>query len=278
MRMRVVGWIGIGILAGTLFGALAPPRARADDQAAASDEEPELKGEEKKAHDKRVKEILARLEAEKNQEVVTGMLEDLGAEASRASRDALMEFATGNKNQEYVSKAFQALSKIGGKKSIEFLCGKDALRSKNFLVAQSAAQALAKTKDDRATAPLLDVMTNARTKIEVVGACALALAQSAPTDPRVVDVLFQYADHRKDTIRSYTLEALGYLATDEAIARLDDALRNDKNGRARAAAATGMKHSKRADTIPLLEKAIEDETALQVKTACQDAITSLRGG
>jgi HEAT repeat protein len=271
-------WIRVGVLALVAFAGLRWSEVRAGDTQDSEEEEPELKGEEKREHDKKVKEILARIAAEKNQEIVSAILEELGAEGSRASRDALIEFATGNKNQEYVAKAFTALAKIGGKTSIEFLCGKQGLRSRNFLVAQSAAQSLAKTKDDRATGPLLDVMTGARTKIEVVGACALALGQSAPSDDRVIDVLFKYASHRKDTIRAYSLEALGYLATDEAVARLADALENDKNTRARASAATGMEHSKRLDTIPYLRKAAEEDKSLTVKSACMNAIRTLQGG
>jgi HEAT repeat protein len=274
-RARSGTWLLALALVGFSLARALP--VRADDGPAAEEEEPELHGAEKREHDRKVKEILARIDAEKNQEIVNQILAELGAEGSRASRDALIAFAKGNKNQAAVSEAFKALAKIGGKTSIEFLCGKDALRSHNFLVAQSAAQALATTKDDRATGPLLDVMTNPRTKIEIVGACALALGKSAPQDDRVIDVLFQFAQDKKDTIRAYSLEALGFLATDEAIARLADALENDKNTRVRASAAKGMQNSKRIDTIPYLRKAAGTDSALTVKGACMDAIRSLQG-
>ena len=90
--------------------------------------------------------------------------------------------------------------------------------------------------------------------------------------------MFKQSHHRKDTIRSYTLEALGYLRSDEAIARLEDALFNDKNTRARGAAATGMGNSNRSDTIPILRRALAADNAMTVKDACMTSITRLQGG
>jgi HEAT repeat protein len=242
------------------------------------EDEPELEGEEKRRHEREVKALVKELQDEPNGSLVLSRIERLAAEPTRVVRDALIAFARGNKNQEQISKSFLSLAKVGGKVAIEFLCGNDALRARDFLVAQSAANALAEAKDDRATGPLLDVMTDRRTKIEVVGACAIALGKSAPADERVVEALFEYASHRKDTIRSYALEALGFLATDEALARLVEALATDANTRARASAATGMKNSGRAECIPHLERALAEDKALTVKDACSEALRVLRGG
>lgn len=241
------------------------------------EEEPELTGDEKREHDAKVKEILRRIAREKNQQIVAGIIGGLGAEGTRAARDALIAYVDGNKNQEFVRLAFEALAKIGGRRTIEFLCGKQALRSSDFFVAQSAAKALAEAKDDRATGPLLDVMTDRRTKIEVVGACANALGKSAASDERVADVLLQFSEHKKDTIRAQVLEAVGYLASDAAVARLGDALQNDKNTRVRASAATGLKNTGRADTIPLLRQALDADAAFTVRNACLEAIKKLQG-
>ena len=239
------------------------------------EEEPELTGDALKEHRKAVRAIVKALDDEKNRVMVAAEIERLGAEGTRVNRDALIEFTDGNKNQEYLDKAFQALARIGGRVALEFLCGKTALRSRDFLVQQTAAQALAKVKDERATAALLDVLTGRRTKIEVIGACALAVAQSAPEDPRVRDVLFEYAGHRKDTIRANCVEALGYLATDEVLERLHEVLLQDSNARVRGAAATGMQHSRRAECIPFLREALAAENSLQVKTACMTALQEL---
>ena len=260
--------------------ALPAEAGYAEDAVPPVEEEDEapLEGEAKKKHAKEVKAILKSLTKEKNKQVVVRRIQGLGAKGTRAGRDALMKFVKGNKNHAHVAEAFTALRKIGDKKSIEFLCGKLALRNKNFLIAQTAANELAEAKDPRAVAPLLEVMTGKGTKIEIVGACAKAVAQSAPEDERVVEVLFKYSHHKKDTIRSYTLEALGYLGTDEAIARLKDALEKDKNTRARGAAATGMGHSKRQECIPYLKAALGRDKSMTVKDAVYEAMKKIEGG
>lgn len=239
------------------------------------DDEPELTGEAKEKHQKEVKAILESLRAEKNLEIVRGAIGRLGAGPTRAGRDALMAYATGNKNHEFVTEAFKALAKIGGRKSIEFLCGKNALRSDNFLIQQSAADALGEARSPLAVGPLLDVLTNPSTKIEVTGSVSRAVARTAPKDERVQETLFKLCDAVKDTIRANALEALGYLATDRAMARLTDALQHDKNTRCRGAAAIGMKNSKRKDMIPVLDAQMPGEKSLTVKSEIQTAIAEL---
>lgn len=236
-----------------------------------------LEGDALKAYEREKKEHLQILRKEKNRELVVNHISVLGTRGGRAVRDALITFAGEIKNQEYLNHTFLALAKIGGPIVVDFLTGKLALRADDFMVQQSAATSLETVKHPRATAALLDVMTDKRTKIEVVGACAKALARSAPTDERVVETIFEYAKHRKDTIRSYSLEALGWLATDAAVERLKDALKNDKNTRARGAAATGMGHTKRAELVPLLQETIRTETALPVKECASKAIQEIEG-
>lgn len=278
MRAATVGWAFLLLF---LFAA-RPVHLRAEDEdettAPVEEEEPELEGEAKKAHDEAVKKLVKELKGEKNREFVSQRISALGTEGSRVSRDALMIFATGNKNQEYVDHAFRALATIGGKKAIEFLCGKEALRSKDFLVQHSAAEALASAKDQRAVGPLLDVMTSKRTKIKVVGACALALGQVAGKDERAVEVLLKYSHDKKDTIRAYVIEAIGYLGTDEAVQRITDAIENDKNTRVREYAARGLGHTKRDDVLPLLKKVAGETDAHTVRDACMWAIQEIQGG
>jgi HEAT repeat protein len=240
-----------------------------------ADEEPVLEGEAKEKHEKQVKAIVARLRGSKNREAVQGEIAILGAQKARAGRDALILFATNNNNQEYVKHAFDALAKTGTKRAAAFLCGTDGLRSGDFLVQHSALAALGEMKHPSAVGPLLDVLTDKATKIEVMGAAAKAVAKTAPADERVAETLLQLCDHKKDTIRSYSLEALGYVATDRAVDRLVDAMKNDKNTRARASAATGIENSKRKDQIPRLREAVEAEKALTVKAAIFQAIKTL---
>ena len=258
--------------------APAPPPAPAKPAAAAKtlpDDEPDLVGDAKDQHDRSVKAILESLKGEKNQEIVRGTMKRLGAAPTRAGRDALMLYAAGNKNQEWVSLAFTELGNIGGKKSIEFLCGKSALRSGEFLIQQSAADVLGKVKSPHAVAPMLDVLTAPGTKIELVSSLARAVAQTAPKDDRVIETIFKLADAVKDTIRANALEALGYLKTDRAVEKLKDSLAHEKNTRCRGAAARGMKNTGRKDLIPVLEAAVAGEKALPVIDEINDALAEL---
>jgi HEAT repeat protein len=272
-----------GLLASALIAAHAspaagdgaPPPAPAVKAPPLSDDEPDLEGEEKAKHEKAVKAILDSLTKEKNQQVVRETMKRLGAAPTRPGRDALMLYATGNKNQEWVSAAFTELGNIGGKKSIEFLCGKSALRSSDFLVQQSAAEVLAKGKHPLSVAPMLDVLTAPGTKIELVSSLCRAVAQTAPKDDRVIETIFKLADAVKDTIRANALEALGYLKSDRAVEKLKDALAKEKNGRCRGAVARGMKNTGRKELIPVLEAAIARENALQVIEELNAAVREL---
>jgi hypothetical protein len=243
-----------------------------------SDDEPLLKGKARKRHAKEVKAIYDYLEGKKQPGLLVDRIRDVGSRGTRGARDALIRFAIKRKSKEYVAAAFSALADIGGLIAIEFVCGKDALGSGDFLVAESAANALAEAKDPQATTPILGVMLNKRTKVEIIFACALALAQSDPKDPRVIDTLFEFSEHKKDTARAGAVEALGYIATDEAVARLKEVLLHEKNTRVRAAAATGFGHTKRPEFIPFLRSAIENDNAHTVKTEGLAAIQKLQGG
>lgn len=261
-------------------GLAATPAATAGeaDTAAEEPEEPELEGEAKKEHERQVKALVKYLKKEKNQELVRAKLDELGITATRVGRDALMEYAKRNKNHEFTQHAFRSLSKIGGKKAIEFLCSKDALQSRDFLVQHAAAEALGQAKDPRARGPLLDVLGNRRTKSKVISACAIALAQCASDDELTIEALLVYSHHKKDTIRAYTIEALGYLESDQALARLKEALFEDKNTRVREYAARGLGHTKQEIALPYLQEAMEKEKAFTVRQACMNAIRSIRGG
>ncbi len=260
--------------------SLAPLDVRAEEESTTTPEpdDPVLEGEAKRAHAKEVKALLKWLHGEKNREVVELRIKELGGRKTRAARDALIAFVPGNKNHEYATHAFYALGEIGGKTARTFLVGKHALRSRNFLVAHSAAEALGRTRDERAAPDLLAVMTHKRTKIKVVGACAIALGKCGGDHAPSVEALFKYSHHRKDTIRAYAVEALGYLGTDEAIERLTEALQEDDNARVRAAAATGLGWTRRSETIPVLEAALAEDNSHHVRDAVLAAIKVIRDG
>jgi HEAT repeat protein len=240
-------------------------------------DEPEFTPEEKKAHDREVKQIYSELKREKNQNVVRARISRLGTEGTRANRDALMKFATGNKNHAMVKATFLALATIKDKKSIEFLCGKHALKSRNFLVQESAIGALGETRDGRAVEPLIEVMSNRRSKEAIIEACGYALTRCGPKEKNAELALLKGSTHSKSSIRIACLKGLGQTGTDRAYYRLTKALKKDTNTGARGAAATGLGELGNDAAIPLLRESLQKEGSEPVKSAIRTAIASLGG-
>lgn len=243
-----------------------------------SDDEPELKGKAAKRSRTIIKQHIKYLEKEKSQGLLVDRITDLGTRKNRGARDALIKFASTRKSKEYIASAFFALAEIGGRVAIEYLCGPKALGSKDFLVAQQAAEALGKAKDESAIRSILGVLYKKGTKIEVVSACCITLAKSAPKDDRVIKAVFEHSEHGKDTIRAGAAEALGYLASDEALTKLKAILDGDKNARVRSAAATGFGWTLRPEVIPWLRTAIANDNSHHVRTAAHEAIQYLQRG
>lgn len=273
--------VALALASAFLLAGGRPRDARADEPkatpppVAAPPVEPEMTPEEKAKYDAELAGHLKRLRAEKNKEMVQGTIDQLGSVGTRAARDALMKFATGNKNQEYLSYAFKALAKIGGASSIAFLCGPAGVRSADFLVQQSAVQALADAKDERAVEPLLEAVADPRVKIEVQGAIALTLAKTSPGNPKVVAMVNHLADDKRDTIRANAIEALGYLFTPESFDRLLRTLQEDKNTRVRGAAAAGLGHTKSPKAVFALQTAADGDKSFTVKDLAMRALKEI---
>ena len=251
--------------------------ARAEDDAPAQEEEeePVLKGAAKRKHRAEVKQHLAYILDRKSQALLGQKLKEVAAKGTRAARDALIEFSIGRKSKKYLKAAFLGLGSIGGKVAREFLCSKHALLAKDVLVAQFAADGLAKMGDPRATGPLLDVLTNRRTKTLVAGACAQALAKCSAGDEKATETVFAFSCHKKASIRGPVVEGLGFFGTDQALKRLEVVLTSDKNAEVRVSAARGYGHAKRTDALPLLRKVAEDDNSGSVRKACLAAITRI---
>jgi HEAT repeat protein len=239
------------------------------------DEDPALTPEQQQKHDAEVASLLKKLRSEKNKEMVESQIANLGAQKSRAGRDALFQYCRGNKNQEYLQHAFLALAKIGGTKVLEFLTGDEALTCNDFLTQQSAAMALGDTKDARAVAPLLATLEAKGTKIEVQGSCLISIGKCGKRDAGARDALLRYCGHKHDTVRANALEALGYLQSSEAVQILVEHLTTDKNTRCRGAAATGLGWTKLKDAVPHLQKAADEDDAFTVRDAAMKALKEL---
>jgi HEAT repeat protein len=265
------------ILLAALAGAQAvrAQDAPAPSPAATEAAEPPLEGDAKKKHAEDLVRHRKLLRSAKDQLTMEQAIRELGALGTRAARDALIEYATTVKSQQYVEKSFDAIATIGDRVSIAFLCGKAAIRSPDFLRQTFAAEALGRAKNRRAVPALLDVMDDVSVKIEVQGAICLALAKTAPDDKDVQARLFKAADDKRDTIRANAVEALGYVNTEEAWRHLLSTLAGEKNTRVRAAAATGLGWTKRSEAERALRKAVDEDKSLTVRDAAVRALQEI---
>ena len=197
--------------------------------------------------------------------MVERQISALGKNASRAARDALIEYSRAQKNHEYVKYAYDALARIGGTTVLEHLTGEHGLAAGDYMKQRYAAEALGNMKDARAVEAVLELLNGKRTKIEVKGACCIALAKMGPEDERCIDAVMRHSAHKHDTVRANATEALGHLGSTDALQRLLYLLEKDKNTRVRGAAATGLGILKNPEAIPALQKAAEDDKSLTVK-------------
>lgn len=253
----------------------APPRApKITDPKLLPD--PVLTPEAQKKHDEAVAALVKQLRAEKNKEMVELQIGNLGKQASRASRDALIEYCRGNKNQEYLDHAYKALALIGGTTVLEYLTGKEALRCDDFMTNVSAAEALGDSKDARAIPHLIAILDGKSPKIEVQGACLIALGKCGGTKSKeAADAILERCSAKQDTIRANALEAYGYTGAKDAVAFLAEHLANEKNTRCRGAAATGLGWTKQKEAIPFLQTAANGDDSQTVRECAMNALKAL---
>ncbi len=259
MHSRVAGVAMIALLAAASVGVCGD-EPQVDRRA-----DPVLTAEQQAEHDAEVKKHLEVLLDLENKEMVRRQVSALGTNGSRAARDALIEYSRSQKNHAYLTFAFEALADIGGPVVLAHLTGRDGLAAKDFMKQLAAAKALGEMKDADGIEPVLELLNGRRTKIEVKAACCIALAKMGPEDERCIDAVMRYSAHKKDTIRANAVEALGYLGSGDALARLLHVLVKDKNTRVRGAAARGLGILKNPEAIPALQKAAADDSSLTVK-------------
>jgi hypothetical protein len=263
-----------------LDGGFPTSAARAEDAPAAGAtrskpvQEPPLEGDAKKKYDADSARFDKRFQGIKNRDELLQFMNELENDGSRAARDFLMQYARTVKSAEYRGRAFDAITKIGGAKGIEFLCGKAGVRSTDSLVQRQAVDALGKAGDRAAVGALLDTLTDAALKMETLGAVCLALGKTAPDDARVAEALFSAAADRRDTVRACAVEALGYVPGDKSFQYILGVLQNDKFAAAREGAAKGLSHAGKAEAIPALEVAAKDKSQ-PVKAAAIQALKDL---
>lgn len=250
--------------------------AYAGDPPPAPPADPVLDASAQKAHDAQVKEMLAWLRGQKNRETVRQQIEVMGKSAKRAERDALIAFATGNKNQEFVTHAFRALENWKDRTTFDFLMSGEGLRSGDFMIARYAAESLGNMKSTYPIAALIEVLDARSTKSEVQGACLMALGSvGGAADAAAQAAVLRYTTIKGDTVRANALEAAGRVRTPTALATLLDSVVKEKNTRCRGAACTGLGHYGGAEAIACLEKVLAEDEALTVKQAAWSALSSL---
>ncbi|MCE9637664.1 MAG: HEAT repeat domain-containing protein [Planctomycetes bacterium] len=238
--------------------------------------DPVLSAEAQKKHDEEVKALVKQLRSEKNKEMVELQIGNLGKQGTRATRDALIEYCQGNKNQEYLDHAFKALAVIGGTTVLEYLTGKEALRCDDFMTNVSAATALGESKDARAIPHLIEILDGKSPKIEVQGACLIALGKCGGTKSKeAADAILARCTAKQDTVRANALEAYGYTGAKDAVPFLAEHLATEKNTRCRGAAATGLGWTKSKDAIPFLQTAANGDDSQTVRECAMNALKAL---
>lgn len=268
--------VGVAVAQDKPPAPAAPPRAPAKVTDPKLLPDPPLSAEAQKKHDEEVKALVKQLRAEKNKEMVELQIGNLGKAASRAARDALIEYCRGNKNQEYLDHAFKALARIGGTTVLEYLTGKEALRCDDFLTNVSAATALGESKDARAIPHLIEIVQGKSPKIEVQGACLIALGKCGGTKSKeAADAILPFCSAKQDTVRANALEAYGYTGSKDAVGLLAEHLATEKNTRCRGAAATGLGWTKQKDAIPPLQAAANGDDAQTVRECAMNALKEL---
>lgn len=215
------------------------------------------------------------LHKERNREEVRIRIDAMSASADPNVREALIRFSTKNKNLEFVDHTFRALGKIGGERVVEHLTGENGVWHRDFMIQKAAVETLGEMKDTRALDVLVAKNDDRRIKIEVLHSLCLALAKVAPGDERVVAIVFDRAEHKKDTIRAGAVEALGYIAGDKATEVLIDKLENEGNTRVRGAAAKALGMIGGAKVVEPLRTAAEEDRALSVKTLATEALKKM---
>lgn len=238
-------------------------------------QEPVLDEAGKKALAERAKAALGFLRKEKNRETVRKQIEAMGKSGDIADRDALIEFSRGNSNQDFVDAAFSALVKFGTLATFDFLMGKDALGGQEFLIQIAAARTLGEMKHPYATTTLVSVLEAPGTKIEVQGACLVALGKCGATVEDARDAVMRYSAHKHDTVRANAIEGLGHLRTDDAYARLIDRITNEKNSRCRGAAAKALGIFGRKDAADILRATAKADSAQTVREEAVAALGAL---
>ena len=227
-------------------------------------------------HEPQVQERLDYLFAQRRQGHLVSRLGTLGTRGEEADRDTLIAFATKRRNKRHLEAAMAALGRIGDEVSVDFLCSKSGLGRRETLGRTYAAQAIGESGDARAVPALLGALRTRQQKDIVIGACLIALARVDPTSPKVEAKLIEYAKRPRDRVRAGAMEALGWSASDAALARLREALEEDPSAGVRAAAATGLGRAGRQADLPRLENAAARDPAPTVRAAAATSAARLR--
>jgi HEAT repeat protein len=258
-------------------GTAASPRSSADEPPSAKEGEwePVLSDEEQRAYDGDLARFERRYQAMEDPQQVFELLNELEAQGTRAARDWLIQLARKVKSAEYRRRAFEILVKIGGKPSLDLLCGKHGLRSGDFNVQTQAATALERTTDKRCVPVLLELLAGPALKMETLGQVCLTVGRVGHDDPKVEEALFKRVGEKRDTVRARVLEALGNVRTEKAFQHVHQALQKEKNATARAGAARGLGHAGRQDAVPALKAVVAKDNAQPVREAALEALKAL---
>jgi hypothetical protein len=207
---------------------------------------------------------------------VENVMRRLAALPGRAGRDAVIRFVRSAKDPQLMNLAVNLMARRTDGVALRFVCGPDGLGSMHAHSMDSwATNAIESAKNPALVPYLLEVAAERKTKALVMGLAIRMAAKMAPTDPRVIEAAFRVVRHKQAEARYPALEALGHIATPEAIEVLLEAGRSDRDATVRGSAYTGVANAGRFDLLPQLRALLQREGSAAVKSEAGDAIRKL---
>lgn len=235
-----------------------------------------LEGDLKRQYEEQLAAYGKELRAAREPGAVEAVMKRLALLPGRPARDAVIRFVRAAKDPQLLNLAVNLLAKRTDGVSLRFVCGPDGLGSYHAHAMDSWASEAIRTARNPALVPyLLEVAADRKAKALVVGLATRLVAELAPKDPRVIEAAFRAARDKRPEARYPGLEALGHVATPEAIGLLLDGAEKDPDAYVRGSAYTGVANAKRFDLLPRLRELLAKEGSSAVRSEGADAIAKL---
>ncbi len=212
--------------------------------------------------------------ASRNKLDVMRAIESIGRLATPAARVVLEEFVRKTASAEYASYAALGLGWKGNGASLDFLCGKEGVKSSRLLVAEAACEALGWIEDKRAVPTLLEAVKQDKS---VIAAAAIeAVAKLDPAAPGLADHVVSLADSKDTRLRSAVARALGSLESPKAAPCLVAMAQKDGNSLVRREACFSLRRFDDGKVRAALEEIAKKDSSQEVRDAAAEVLKGMK--